>query len=147
MGRKERRAQERELRKLQKQESKDQVFDNFMKSQIKKSDNIKKEVDRIRENEISIQLECTTCAMAMVLHDKYGFDTYKISELLEEMSNLTSQIGNSEEYPNPSEFKIKSALATGINIGLNKKEKEKVEQIYRIAWEGEDSDEYTIENI
>ena len=145
MGRKERRIQEREAKKAQKKISNEQVFINYMKSQAKKADLSKKEKEKISENLINIQLACTTNAMAMVLHQKYNFNSEQIFDVLEEIENLTSMIGTSEEYPTPSQFKIKCALATGINISLTKEEKEEVEKIYKVAWEDENSDEYTVE--
>ena len=146
MGRKERRAKERRDKKaLQRKQADERTILNYMKSRSKIKDLTKKEIDKISEDLNNIQLGCTMNAMAMVLHDKYQFTPEKTADLLEEMAALTSQIGTSEEYPNPSEFKIKCALATGIDIALTKEEKSKVMEIYKIAWEGEESDEYSVE--
>lgn len=147
MGRKERRLQARKEKKdLQRKKADERTVLNYMKAQSKIQDLTKKEKERIEEEYNNIQLGCTMNALAYVLHEKYSFTPEKIYQLLDDVAELTSQIGISEEYPTPSEFKIKCSLATGLNISLTKEEKAEVEKIYKIAWEGEESEDYTVED-
>lgn len=129
MGRKEKRLQDKQKRR----ESKDNL-ELLRKLEARKAEEEKME-----------HIAAYTDAFMFILHEDYGFDTEKLYEVLDKVDQLIAKIGNSEEYRNLSEYKIKCALATGIDVGLNVKEKATVQEIYDAAWNNKESENYTVE--
>ena len=115
MGRKERRAQE----KLQKKQN--NQIDLYLKAKANQNKLKEKEVDRIQNELMDMNVSAMFCAFGLYLKTKYNANDIDIANALKWIDDTVGDVGT-ERFPTLSDFKLYCASETGIAIGLNEEE-------------------------
>ena len=115
MGRKER----RELERLNKR--KDNLIERALKAKENQEKLQDKEVDRIQNELMLLNVSAMFNAFALYLKEKYDANDIEIGEALKWMDDMVGSIGT-DQFPTVSDFKLYCASQTHVAILLDEEE-------------------------
>lgn len=115
MGRKER----RELERLNKK--KDKLIERALKAKENQEKLQDKEVDRIQNELMLLNVSAMFNAFALYLKEKYDANDIEIGEALKWMDDMVGSIGT-DQFPTVSDFKLYCASQTHVAILLDEEE-------------------------
>lgn len=120
MGRKER----RELERLNKK--KDKLIERALKAKENQEKLQNKEVDRIQNELMLLNVSAMFNAFALYLKEKYNANDIEIGEALKWMDDMVGSIGT-DQFPTVSDFKLYCASQTHVAILLDEEESKQFE--------------------
>ena len=115
MGRKER----RELERIKKK--KDKLIERALKAKENQEKLQDKEVDRIQNELMLLNVSAMFNAFALYLKEKYNANDIEIGEALKWMDDMVGSIGT-DQFPTVSDFKLYCASQTHVAILLDEEE-------------------------